>query len=330
MNRYLLTFLFTIAVISLYCFVDIRFFNLDLNRIVKNSLFEFKNKYADNSVVIYNVGELDADELMIRIDSMLLANPRIIGVNLCHLVKISSDLIASYKNNQRVIFADCLNGSGSLSQIIYEDNIVTHFKTDRTDYFESQLTSFSGRGNENERINYGIEFYISELRLDTWYFPSVIEGSTILLGYMGESYFPGMISDYTTCRITPLNKYYGEDNILPDMYDVQISATIISMINKNDFVLEFPQWQRILFLLGICLLNVIALMFIKTRWVFINLIVATVLFMLLTGAGSYLVVHLFVQGYYLVLDELPYMLLVTTVFTVGLAVFEKQENKEFD
>jgi hypothetical protein len=153
MKHYIIILIFTASVVSLYYFIDLRFFDLDLNKMIKNSLFEFRTNYVDESIIIYNVSDLQQNVLKDRIDSILLAKPKFIGINLCHFAEIPNELMARYKDDSRVIFSSCTDGPGSLSRIINENNVVTHFKTDRTDYFESQLASFSGSENDTERIN---------------------------------------------------------------------------------------------------------------------------------------------------------------------------------
>lgn len=201
---------------------------------------------------------------------------------------------------------------------------MTHFKTDRPDYFELQLTAFSGRGDQIERINYGPKFgyYKVELTDSHWFNPDYLRGKTILLGYMGD-YLTDSIYYYQSTRITPMNDYYGENNILPDMYDIEISANIMSTINHKDFIDEINQVFRVLTILAFSLLNVTLLTFAKTRSTLVNILIAAVLFVLLTGSGAFLLLYLFVKGYYLEMDELPLVLLIATAFTVLMNIAEK-------
>jgi hypothetical protein len=41
------------------------------------------------------------------------------------------------------------------------------------------------------------------------------------------------------------------------------------------------------------------LAFVKTKWIIVNLVIETVLFTLLTGMGSFLMVYMFDKGYFL-------------------------------
>jgi hypothetical protein len=328
MRRYLTTVIFAVAVIGLYHFVDIRLFNLDLARSARTKEFDLRRTPStDPTVVLFNVGKLELSEVQGKIDSLLIANPRKVGINLCHWDKVPNQIIERYKGDGRVVFANCSgSGSGSLSQIIGEQNTVTHFKTDRPDYFEQQLTNFKGRGNEVERINYGPRLAASGLTSRFfWFDKDFLRAKTVLLGYMGD-YSTDSIYYYLNTRITPLNHYYGEDEVLPDMYDIEISAHIMRTINEKDFIDEVNQVVRVLIILSISLLSVAILTFTKTRWTIVNLTIATLLFILLTGAGSFLVVLMFDKRYYLEMDELPLILLIITVFTVIINIRKKKKG----
>jgi hypothetical protein len=300
-----------------------------VTRQIKNALFALRTiPQIDQTVVVLNVGKLKPDELQEKIDSLLIADPRKIGINLCHFDRIPRNLINKYKSDDRVIFANCEDlKSGSVSLTLNDESAVTHFKTDKSDYFELTLTDFKGRENSIERINYvpRLDFPINKGELTDsyyWFDPDHLKGKTILLGYMGD-YLTDSIYYYTNCRVTPLNRYYGQSNIPPDMYDLEISANIIRTIIDNDFINEINQIVRVLIILAFSLLNVIILTFAKTKWTIVNLIIATILFVLLIGFGGFLMVTAFDKGYFLEMDELPLILIITTVFTVILNISEK-------
>jgi hypothetical protein len=334
MKRYILTIIVAIAIIGLYYFIDIRLFSLDLTREVKEALFIVSNKPAmDRTTVVYSVGKLGPEELETKIDSLLTTQARKIGINLCHYERPPVQLMKKYKGNSKIIFANCSDsGSGTLSQIIEDRNTVTHFKTDKPDYFELQLVNFYGRGNNEERINYGpslrYPFSVGELTDSYhWLDAEFLAGKTILLGYMGD-YLTDSIHYYQNCRITPMNRYYGESNIPPDMYDIEISANILRTINANDFITEINPFVRVFIILAFSVFNVLLLTFVKTKWTIANLLIATVLFVLLTGIGPFLILYLFDKGYFLEIDELPLILLITTVFTVLLNISKKRSSPQ--
>lgn len=331
MKRYILPVIFTIAVIALYHFVNINFFTVDLARRVKNALFMIRNvPTVDESVVLYNVGKLGPEELAQKIDSLLTAEPKKIGVNVCHWLRVPlAPLIQRYKSDSRVVFTSCSDSSpNEHSAIIDDENTVTHFKTDKPDYFELTLTGFTGRGNSTERINYGPrrDYPVHKGELTDsyfWYDPDHLKGKIILIGYMGD-YITEEMMYFQRCRITPLNPDYGYSNITPDMYDIEISANILRTIHDNDFINEINPFVRILIILAFSLVNVVALTFIRTRWTAVNLLIAVVFFILLNGLGPMLMVLLFDKGYFLEMDELFLVLVITTVFTVFMNTSQKK------
>jgi len=328
MKQYVLIVVFALAVIGLYHLIDIRLFNLDLTRNTKDALFKLRNEPDVNrSLTLFNIGKLEPAELGLKIDSLLAAEPKAIGVNLCHYDRNPQQLIQKYKSDKRVVFANCnSSGTGILSQIIDDGNIVTHFKSDKPDYFEFQLAKFNGRGNDLERINYRARCCLGTAELSDPV--SSIEGrylkdKILLIGYMGD-YLTEEVYYFKNCRVTPLNADYGDDGALPDKYDIEISADIISTMGSRNFINEINQVSRVLIILAFSLVNVMALALVRKKSTIVNLITATVLFVLLTGLGSFLLVYLFNEGYLLELDELPLVLLVTTVFTVLLNIRQKK------
>lgn len=290
---------------------------------------------VDPTVMVFSVGKLDPDQLESKIDSLLITEPEKIGVNLCHFDKIPRFLIYKYKSDNRVVFVNCEDSkSGSLSQILNDNGAVTHFRTDKEDYFEQTLTNFKGRGNNFERINYGtrLGYPINKGELNesyAWFNPEQLKGKTILLGYMGD-YLTDSIYYYTSCRVTPLNSNYGESNIPPDMYDIELSAHILRTINENDFITEVNQIIRVLIILVFTLLNVSILTYAKTKWTIVNLIIAAILFIFLTGLGGFLMVLAFDHRYFLEMDELPLILMITTFSTIVLNINNERARAQQD
>jgi len=281
----------------------------------------------DESIVLLNIGRLDQKELATKIDSLLKCYPREIGINLCHYDSGTENFVAHFREKKSVIIANCLEGeSKSLSRVVNDDNSVTHFRTDRKDYFEFKLDQFENRGNEMERI-YFIDphktFYRWELS-NVAMIPEYFQGKTVLVGYMGD-YLTDSIYYYTNNRITPINPYFGYEDVQPDMYDTEISAAIISAFEGKSFIHEVELIPRVLLLLAFCVFNVVVLTFVKTKWNTINIFIAAILFLLLSTASSALVLFAFTKGYYLAIDELPLVLLITTIFTVSLNILEKKE-----
>ncbi len=334
MKQYVFTVILAITIIILYHFINVQFFIVDLCRMTRESLFTLRNEPdIDESVILFNVGKLSELEVEEKIDYLLMGDPEKIGINLCHWSRRPDYLIDKYKSDNRIVFVNCEHAeTGSLSQIIEEQNTVTHSKTDRLDYFELQLTGFKGRGNEIERINYGPEMGSASNKIELtdlyyWFNAQHIKDKTLLLGYMGD-YLTDSIYYYQSCRVTPLNTDYGEYNITPDLYDIEISANIIRTIHHKDFIDEVNQVVRAFVILLISLLNVGILMFTKTKWISLNLIIAIFLLFIFNIAASLLIVFAFDKGYYLQIDELPLVILISTIFTVILNIIEKRSKSK--
>lgn len=328
-KRYLVPVLTTLLIVALYHSIDIRLFNLDITKKVRLALFHLynNNSKANESIVLLNIGRLNLKQLETKIDSLLKCYPRKIGVNLCHYDSGTESLIEHFREKRSVVIANCLEDqTKSLSRVVNDDNSVTHFKTDRKDYFEFKLDLFENRGKDVERINF-IDphkgFYRWELS-NVALVPEYFQGKTVLIGYMGD-YLTDSIYYFKNCRITPMNPDYGGEELLPDMFDTEISAVLVSQFNGR-FIDEIEQLPRILLILLFCLLNVIGLTLAKTKWNTLNIIIAAILFILFSIISSFLVLFLFTKGYYLAFDELPLVLLITTMFTVGLNIFEKKIN----
>jgi len=189
-RRYLIPTIITLLVVGVYNFVNIRLFSLDINKQVRGSLFRvFKYPTMDESIILLNIGTLSLDELRDKVDSLVLCYPRTIGINLCHYEENTSDFIKHFKEKNSVVIASCSNeGSRSLSSFINPDNSVTHFRTDRKDYFEFKIDHFVSRGNDFELIDFfnpRKSFYRWELS-DVPIAPEYFQGKTVLIGYMGD------------------------------------------------------------------------------------------------------------------------------------------------
>lgn len=328
--KYAIALLVTLGIVAVYHFVNIRLFSLDITKMTRERLFYIRTQPpAQREMLMLNIGRLEADELKPKLDSLLLCNPGVVGVNLCHYTKDVSAIVKQYASVPNIFFVDCRRkGRGALSEIIEDGNVVTHFDCSRRDYFEFLLTGFKQRGNDREMINYAPEQQSLLMRVelkDTPFWYGALEGKTILVGYLGD-YLTDSLYYYKQCRITPLNEYYGQENLLPDLYDTEVSANIIRTIRDRDYIDEIGEVYRIFILLAFALLNVIIITFIRTKWLVVNLIIAALIFVLFTIAGSLLLVLLFDKGYFLALDELPVVLVITTVFTMAVNMPRKQRD----
>ena len=337
MKRYIITTLFSIGIILLYQLVNVNLFTIDFHKRVSNSLFKSLglNIPVDTTVVICNTGKLQMDEFVSKIDTLVKREPKIIGINICDFDKVDRSAVNQFEGNKRILISNCgENTRGQLSRLIEEGNVVTHFRSNRPDYFEVLLSDswdvLKSRGNEFELIHYRSpirNFFQFELKdiesLDKAFF----QGKVVLVGYI-DDYVSDEIYNYQSSRITPLNEYYGEDEILPDMYDIQISANILSTIQNKQFINEVNPLLRVVIILLFCLLNVGLLTLIQTRWLAVNLVLHTLIFITLLASGPFLMIYLFSRGYFLQLNELTILLIITSIFTVGSNIRDSKRNQQ--
>lgn len=333
MRRILAALLFSISIIALYQFININLFAIDFNKRVSNSLMRSlrHDPTFDPEVVLFNSGKLTIEEIRSKIDTLITFHPKTIGINLCHLDQNNTVLFKDLIYSREVLICSCdPNSKGRSARMVDNPNTTCRFRSDSSNYFEIKLSDslnrLTKRNNEWERVNYRDPFksyFHFELEKIEAYSHDNIEGKIVLIGYLGD-YVTGEILDYKNCRITPLNDYYGEDYISPDMYDTQISANIISTINEDIFINEINPIVRVGIILAFSILNVVLLTFIRTKWLMLNLFLDLLVFIFLIGFGSFLIVYLFSLGYYVELNELTLILIITTIFTVGYNVKERR------
>ena len=159
MKRYLQGLLFAIAIASLYFFINLRVFNLDVLRITRVGLFnKFKvNDGINDNIILFNTGKLSNAEVIRKIRVLLDANPRAIGINTCGLGNAKS-FEDAFKNYSEVVVGTCPgSGATQLSRLVEEGNTVRYFNV-APDLFEIKLagdiTELKNRGNDHEMINY--------------------------------------------------------------------------------------------------------------------------------------------------------------------------------
>jgi CHASE2 domain-containing sensor protein len=134
--------------------------------------------------------------------------------------------------------------------------------------------------------------------------PDLVENKTILVGVLRDS------------LITPMNEWYGHEGIRGDMSDAQISANIISTINRNEFINDVHPFWRVSIILLIGLLSTALLRLFRTRRDVLNIILGLLVFIVLNGLSSGLIVLAFAKDYYLDLDEMTAVLLISAIVSV--------------
>jgi hypothetical protein len=336
MKRYLITIAFSLIIILLYQVIEINFFSFGLNTKISNRLFTVfsDNPAVDESILICNIGTLNVEQIKTKVDSLLRFKPKIIGINGCHLNESDKKAIGILFKNRDVVINSCqAKADNSSGILVSEDNSVTHFNSVNLSGFEIVLANgqdiLRNRGNKSERIYFQSPFkhyYQFELKDVDSSHPENFQDKIVLIGYLG-SYVTEEIYDYQNCRITPMNEDFGEANIPPDMYDIQISANIISTINESRFINEINPIVRVGLMILFCLLNVGLISLAQTRWLSLNLMLSLFVFIGLIFLSSYLIVYFFAQYYFLELKELTTLLIISTLFAVYSNIKDRKSIK---
>lgn len=342
MRQFVIITAFSLCIILLYRVYPMRIFSLDVSQKVTSNLFNnLKDQPGhDSDIIILNSGALSGSEIKKAVDHLLTFNPDQIAILVCDIDTDQSVITEAYKNNPTVFLAEC-SGKESLARVVYDDNVVTHFKTDNLDYLELKLANAANklkdRTDKLERINYyGAfpPFFHHDLSQLDQVNTEIFYRSTILIGYCGKNVSNYQLQyddenrDYAKAHITPLNKDYEfqHEGILPDMYDVQIVANIVKMIREDNFLNEAANLVRIGFML-ICSLILVALItLIQTRWLILNLVIYAILFYIFLMGGTFLIVYCFTHDYYLNIPEYDLVLLFTGVFTILYNLFMQKKK----
>ena len=306
------------GILVLYRFVDINLFRIDVTKKTSNLLqSRFKNDLPhENGLILFNTGTLGIDEIQKQLDTLLSFYPANLGVNLCYLSEAERRKI---QQKRGLVICEC--GSGAIARssvMVNEDNSVTRFAANSSMLFEIKLSrgwlDLVERKNEVERINFrGRHSYLEmELKNADGFDPEFIQGKTVLVGYLGDQISEDIV-DFKQTHITPLNPEHGQQYISPDMYELEISANIISMIWEKEFINEIPGVIRILTILAFSICTAASCSLIRTRWIVLNVLLSLVAFIFFVILGGLLIVVAFEFGYFLELDELPLILIVTTI-----------------
>ncbi len=325
-----------ILVILLYGVTPIRFFSFDFFQVLNASLFkEFGSPGSVNSrIILLNAGTKTPEEINAYIKLIRRTHPSSIGVNLCHLSTEFETIKNQHKNDKLVVFADCALPNYGLGRIVNIDNSVTHFQSDIHDSFERKLLKYSPPSKtKTERINYSAwpAFYAAELDSQKFNY-DIFTGSIVLIGYLGD-YLVGSdespmfekseLRYFKNARITPMNESYMESEAIPDMYDTEISARIVACLLDQNFIRDVSKSTSVAILLAFILFQTLVMSLFQNKNIFISIVVGLVCYFLIKMAGSFLIVYLFTEGYYLQLDELMLLLVIVIIFNLGFNVFKK-------
>jgi hypothetical protein len=314
MKRLIISAAFTLAIVTLYQFIDINLFTIDLPRRVSNELFRSlrADPGVDTEIVLFDIGYVHLDTVKTYIEILERLEPKSIGVNLCNVGEKSDVLDLYLKLNKKIITCGCTqNTNNGTSAIRTPDNEVTHFRSDKDSYFELQLSNqldrLKGRGNNKERINFrGVDQYYTLPLTEIENVPQeIIKDKIILIGFLRDSV------------ITPMNDWYGiPGETEGDMSDAQISANIISTINRNEFINEVHLAFRVLIILAVSLVCTGLIRLARTKYNVINVILGLCILIGLNSLSSYLIVLAFSKGYFLELHEMTVVLIISAIASI--------------
>lgn len=330
--------IFSFILVTLtYQTAPIRFFSFDILKKISASSFRLFKIHGgvDERVILLNAGTKTPEQINAYIKLIKRKHPTSIGINLCHLTNGATMIKEQYKNDKHVVFADCSQPSHGLGRIINNDNSVTHFQSDYRESFERQLLLYSPPSvSKSERINYSKWPSFYETELDSQKFLSdLFTGSIVLIGYLGdyivgsdESIFEKRELQYfTNARITPMNKFYLEQDAIPDMYDTEISAHILVSLLDNNFIKDISKLTSVILMLAIIIVQSLILNMVQQKHILINIGVALLYYFFIKFTCGALIIYLFTQGYYLELNELLLLLGVVIAFNLGFTVFKKRK-----
>lgn len=325
MKPLIISTIFSLTIIILYQFIDINLFTIDLPRRVSSELF--KSLSADpgveTEIVLLDIEYVHLDTVKTYIELLGSLEPKWIGVNLCN-IEDKSELLDKYLSQSKsILTCDCNKNSNiGTSGILTPKNEVTHFKTDKDSYFELQLSDKSNglkeRRNNKERINFrAVDSYyrvaLSEIENIP---PEIIKGKTVLIGFLRDS------------LVTPMNYWYGRPGYIEgDMSDAQISANIISTINRSEFINEVNLLFRVLIILTVSLVCTGLIRLVRTKHNVISIILGLVILIILNGLSAYIIVFAFSKNYYLELNEMTFVLIISAIASVYWNTKNEQGTK---
>jgi len=194
------------------------------------------------------VSELIENQTTGKIDSIKYSNPMFMQFAQPGF----ADMIAQGKNSLNTA-RDCI------PKDIYNGDTILSFPSKLVSiYAPEKLKRYIARNKDVETINYqgNINVHVegSTLNsktvftaldwpevLDKRFTPETIKGKIIIMGFMGE--YIGQ-NNWQDKFCTPLNSQYV-GRTAPDMYGVVVHANIVSMILKESYINDMPQWLNI-------------------------------------------------------------------------------------
>lgn len=163
-----------------------------------------------------------------------------------------ADMIAQGKNSLNTA-RDCI------PKEVFNGDTILSFPSQLVNIYDpAKLKRYISRNHDVETINYQgninihVEGSTSNSKnvftaldwpdvLEKRFTPETIKGKIVIMGFMGE--FIGQ-NNWQDKFCTPLNSQYV-GRTAPDMYGVVVHANIVSMILKESYINDMPQWLNL-------------------------------------------------------------------------------------
>ncbi|MDF2455284.1 MAG: hypothetical protein K0R51_1277 [Cytophagaceae bacterium] len=206
------------------------------------------------------VSQLKADEEKDGIDTILYSHPMFQKHTVSGFANMITEGEDKFKTSRDCTPQETYNGKRLLSFPVTMCQFYDSTKTNRflarnnpteTINFQGNIdTRLEGVGANSKNVFTAIDF---QQVFDTLYDPSIFKDKIVILGFMGN--YIGDNTAWVDKFFTPLNSnYVGKAN--QDMYGVVVHANIVSMILKESYIDDMPQWLNLPLSLLLIFLNV--------------------------------------------------------------------------
>lgn len=337
-------------------FLNLRFL-VNFHSFINDKAFTLKeNAPIDTNIVLVNYGPLNRRNLARLIEKIAAAHPKVIGISACldRNKKTPNDslLVATLNKHSNIVLlighdSSCVFTKGPLythlSLIKDPDEVIRSFAIDSNAYFEEEIVRiFNPQKYETlkmehqaiEPINYSGNidrfFALDEDQvMDGDFNEDLFKNKIVLVGFLGTTLSPE-VRTLDAAVYTPLNEKLYHQKSTPDMYTLVVSANIISMILKGDFIEKVPIFISLLIILCTIIFNLLigSLILEKSFWAY-GLFAITLTFIEIFAAGLLIVWLLNSQQQMLYLQILPIALILSFIlFFIFFLKFKPGKKQE--
>lgn len=337
-KRKLLISVFSIVILlGVLQLTPITKFIYDLPSTVKSELFSINLKPPIDDIILLNINNRTIREISQKIFKLKQKNFKLIAVDLSsyELAKEEIGMLLPLADSLNLLLAG--NHSSLAKSAIIKSDVVSKFRNDPSS-FELLLLQrlskeqYSKLKNEKETllINYSGNYtYFSKYDFDDSLSTHIdLENTTVILGDLGmitplHPITSPNLSAEKSSLTTPINP----DTAHPDMYQVEVSATIALSILEDSILKEYD-WQGYILVAIIVTLNWFLLAFLFQKSTILFWVTAYALVSVESLIISYFIVYFF-DFYKIVLDfrfaQLILLLGFLATFSVGVFKLKKTD-----